>query len=1143
MKLTSIFLLACCLQISAKSSSQSVTLKVRNAPLSKVFNEIKKQTGYTFVYTATMLKKANPVTVEVSDVTLQDALAACFTGQPLFYRIIDKTVVVHSKASSMVSQGIGVMTTDHLLPIMSLFRPSDIGTLVSPKELTLPQVEIQGRVTDKEGNPLAGASITVKGSRVGTSTDANGAFTINVPDANSVLIVSFTGYVSQEIQVDSRIVIDIQLMRGDNALSEVVVTALGISREKKSLSYAVSEVNGSSLSKAPEVNFGAALSGKIAGVDASNTANGPGGSSRVIIRGNGSLSGDNQPLYIVNGVPITNATLSSPGTYGGVDRGDGLNSINPDDIESISVLKGGTAAALYGSRAASGVILITTKSGKIHRGIGVEYNSVYTMAKPLTAPKWQYEYGSGSRGAKPTSQLEAIANGRMSWGAKLDGSLVPNPDGVARPYSAQKHNIRNFYNNGQTFINTLALSAGNNDARFRFSVSDMEDHGIVPNSSVNRKIFNLSANANLAKKVVFEGNAQFNIEENKNRTYVSDFTKNPNAAVGLIGTSIDVRTLAPGYDENGYETPWSDYVFVVNPYFAVNKVKNRDDRKRFIGSFSITYNITDFLYARARVGIDYYNINWQDITPTGILYSPQGSMSTSRSVSLESNVEGILGFHKNFNKLSANVIVGGNKMYSQIKSGGLNSGLFIVPFDYFISNGSSQTFTDGFQESAINSLFASADVGFDDFIYLTLTGRQDWFSTLSFDNNSLFYPSVGLSYLFSQTWSSKPVWLSFGKLRASWAQVGGGAPTPYGIGLRYTGQSVMHLGQQLMNITGNNIPNALKPYTSTTKEAGVELRLWKDKVGVDVTVYDRTTTNDIVNASVSLASSYRSVSLNVGEIRNRGVELALTGSPLNASGRLNWNVSYNFAYNNNTVVKLAEGLSSLSIPGASPRTNNAFIYHYEGMPFGMIAGFKMKTDDNGNIVYNNANGLPLQSAIMPLGKGVPPVTMGLTNDFAYRNFSFGFLLDGKFGGSLYTSTNAYGTYFGTSKKTVENNVRETGVQVDGVDQNGAAYHAVIPAQTYYQGIAYSITDQFVYHANFIKLREVSFGYALSTKLLSKTPFQAATLSLIARNLLLIYSQVPNVDPESNYNNSNAQGLEMFGVPTARNYGVNLLIRF
>lgn len=1094
------------------SQNTKISLSMHDASIESVLNKIEESSEFYFLFNQKLIDVDRKVDISAENKPIKDILSEIFEDDVKFI-VSDRQIVL--TPNQQTSSGL--------------------------KEL-LQQQTITGRVTDAStGESMPGVNIVVKGTAIGTITDIEGRYSFNLTDPNSIIQVSFIGYTPIEIAVAGRQTVDIQMAPSIASLDEVVVTALGISREKKSLSYAVTEVSGDNIAMAKEINLGNALTGRIAGVNASSSATGPAGSTRVIIRGNGSLVGNNQPLYVVNGVPIIVENQGFASTYGGRDQGDGLSSINPDDIESISVLKGGTAAALYGSRAANGVVLITTKSGRAGKGIGVEFNTAFTFENPLTIPKWQYEYGSGSGGIAPTSQLEAIANGRISWGAKLDGSMVVNPDNVARPYVPQKNNIKNFYDTGTTFTNTLAINGGNETANFRFSVSNTDVKGIVPNSTVNRKTFNLSTNANLAKKLIFEGKAQFNEELSQNRTAIADFTGNPNAAVGLIATNIDVRTLAPGYDENGYETAWSDYVFVSNPYFAASKRKNEDEWKRFIGSFNLRYNITSFLYARARLGIDYTNIEGFDITPTGTLHNAKGGMSENSKEFSETNAELLFGFDKKLGSFSINAIAGGNQMYTKTQGSDFSSGDLNVPFIYFITNGKTPTFRRSFSEFAINSLFASADVSYKNYLYFTLTGRQDWFSTLAKESNSLFYPSVGLSFILSEVWKTKPEWMSFAKIRTSWAQVGGGAPNPYGLNLTYTAPTSAHLGQPLMYVTNSTIPSSLKPYTSTTLEAGLDLRLFNNLLGVDFTVYDRTTTNDIVNASVPPSTSYNNVALNVGEVKNRGVELMLRGAPIRSASGFTWDATLNMAYNKNTVVKIADGLESLAL--ATARTNNGYVYHFEGKPFGMVAGYEMKKDANNNIIYNNANGIPMMSEFKSLGRGVPPLNISLMNDLSYKNFTLSFMLDSKFGGVLYSAANAYGTYYGLHKSTVANNVRETGVKVEGVDQNGDPYSGIIDAQTYYRGVAFAITDEFVYDAGFIKLRQVSFGYSLPQNLLTKTPFQSANLSFTARNLFLLYSQIENVDPESNYNTTNGQGLENWGVPPTRSYGFNLLVRF
>ncbi|WP_026994192.1 SusC/RagA family TonB-linked outer membrane protein [Flectobacillus major] len=1002
------------------------------------------------------------------------------------------------------------------------------------------QTPVKGKVVDSNQSALAGVNILLKGTTKGTVTDASGNYTINVPKGG-VLVFRSLGFSSKDVEVGDRTVIDVVLEATTQNLDEVVVTALGVQKDKKALGYAVTELKGGEFTQARELNLGNALSGKIAGVNATSTATGPGGSSRVIIRGNGSLGGNNQPLYVINGVPIDNTNVNSAGMWGGFDTGDGLNSINPDDIESVTVLKGGASAALYGFRAGSGVILITTKSGKSQKGIGVDFNSTYTAEMPLKLSDYQYQYGAGTRGAKPTTADEAIAAGRLSWGAKLDGSSVIQADGVSRPYVAQKDNIKNFYNVGSTFSNTLAVSGGNKDVNFRFSMSNADSKSVVPNSTFSRKSFNLNTNANLSSKVVFESVMQYNVEKGENRSFLSDTPKNPNVAAQLLATSIDIRTLAPGVDSRGYEALWNDNVYAQNPYFATTKVKNTDDRNRFMGSFSLRYNFDDNLYVRGRLGTDYNQLKYWQIEPTGIAYSTRGSLSQSERKIIETNAEVLVGYKKEFGDLSLNAFVGGNKMLRTNEATGISGSQFNVPFNYFPSNLISSNWNYEYRKRAVNSVYGSADLSYKNILFLTLTGREDWFSTLAPSNNNIFYPGVSTGFIFSDALSERPSWLSYGKVRASWATVGGGYPDEYALNLPYTLQSNPYFSYPLMNIGTNTIPNStLKPNSTTTSELGIELKTLDNRLGIDLTFYNRTTTNDAVKASVSSASGYQDVLLNVGRVENKGVEVLLTGTPVKTSS-FKWDVSYNFAYNDNTVVKIADGLKTLSMDES--RTRNAYIYHFEGQPFGMIAGYRAKRDANGNVVYNKDTGLPIQGEFTQLGKGVPPVTMGLTNSFSYKNFNMSFLIDAKFGASLYSATNAFATRYGLTQRTVENNIRETGVTVKGVDQNGEAFTKTISAQDYFTGISTTITDEFVYNANFAKLRQLTFGYTFPKSVLGKTPIQSLSISFVARNLLMLFNNVPNIDPESTYNNGNAQGLEMFGVPTTRSFGLNLMAKF
>ncbi|RDC64352.1 TonB-dependent receptor plug domain-containing protein [Adhaeribacter pallidiroseus] len=464
--------------------NREISIQMENTELNVILREIEDRSGIHFIYSTQIIDAGRKVTVIASNKKLAHVLTDLLTPLRIDFEPVGGEVVLKKlKASSFAP------------------APEQIGSRLVIAKKPAAAATITGKVTAATGEGLPGVTVLVKGTTTGTASGADGSYTINAPADNGTLVFSFIGYTTKEVAFSGSATIDVTLLDNTQTLDEVVVTALGIKREKKALTYAVSEVGGEKLTQAREINVGNALAGRVAGVTASGTSGGPGGSSRIVIRGNGSLNGENQPLYVVNGMPITNNNQGAAGTFGGIDRGDGLASINPDDIESISVLKGGTAAALYGARAANGVILITTKSGKAQKGLGVEYNTNFTFQQAINLTDWQYQYGSGSLGAAPTTQAQAISNGRMSWGARLDGSPIIQPDGQTRPYSAQKNNFKNFYQTGTNFVNTLALSGGNEIARFRFSASNLDNKAIVPHNDMNIKTFNLSASATLAKKL------------------------------------------------------------------------------------------------------------------------------------------------------------------------------------------------------------------------------------------------------------------------------------------------------------------------------------------------------------------------------------------------------------------------------------------------------------------------------------------------------------------------------------------------------------------------------------------------------------------------------------------------------------------
>jgi TonB-linked SusC/RagA family outer membrane protein len=1009
------------------------------------------------------------------------------------------------------------------------------------------QIQVSGNVTDSsEKLPLPGVSVLIKGTSTGTVTDIDGNYNLSAPERSSVLVFSFIGYGQQEITVNDQTVINVVMEEESQGLNEVVVTALGIEREKKALAYSVSEVKGDEFTRARETNIANALTGKIAGVNATGLATGPGGSSRVIIRGNGSLAGDNQPLYVVNGMPIDNAIPGGGSTTDGqginVDRGDGIAGINADDIETISVLKGGAAAALYGSRAANGVILITTKRGRAQEGIGVEYNGNFTFDTPSMFPDYQYQYGAGANGRKPLTQDEAIEWGRLSFGAPMDGQPVVQFDGVERPYSPVyvKDNIKNFYNTGSNIVNTIAFNGGGETVNFRLSLSNTDVKSVVPNSTYNSKSANLNLNAYLGNKLSIETVVQYNLTSADNRPGTGYADYNAAWATHLVSNTVDIRNMAPGYYPDGRELLWNPVNVANNPYWVVNRYQNYDNKNRFIGQANVRYDILENLFIRGSVSQDFYNFDYVGITPSYTAFRPQGSYESIKSDVSETNTMLTLNYNTEFSDiLSFSAMAGGNMQKNENKSTSINGEQFTIPEFYSYTNLGTLTTTPNNRSTAINSLFASVDLGYKNLAFLTVTGRQDWFSTLSINNNSIFYPSIGGSFILSET-ITLPSTINFVKLRASWAQVGGGAPDPYLINQTYSMVQGGHNGRPVQEISSSQVTNPdLRPLTSTTYEAGIDVQLLDNRLGVDLTLYNRTTTDDIVQTNISTASGYTTALLNVGELSNKGVELLLTGTPVR-SGELNWNVSYNVAYNKSEIIALAEGLNTIQV---GTGIGGGSIQNVVGRPYGAIWGYKMAKNADGQTIFNSNSGYELRSEVMELGEGVPPLTMGLTNEFSYKDFSLSVLLDGKFGNSIYSNLAQYSHRFGLTKATLPG--RENGLQLSGVDEEGNPFEKLVPVEeldTYYDNHK-NYTDLFVYNGSFIKLRQVVLSYNLPVHLLNFIKLQSASISLVGRNLAILHKHTDLFDPESSYTNGNAQGLEAFGVPRTRSYGVNLSVRF
>jgi TonB-linked SusC/RagA family outer membrane protein len=783
--------------------------------------------------------------------------------------------------------------------------------LCSATGINAQSIVVEGTVTDASNMPLPGATVVEKGTQNGTSTDFDGNYSIEVP-ANATLVFSMIGSASKEVPVNNQTNIDAVLDESTESLDEVIVTALGIKRQEKSLGYSLSQVDGDELSTVKVVNPINSLQGKVAGVNVTGSATGPSGTSNVVIRGASSLSGTNQPLYVIDGIPIDNSNLGSATNYGGVDFGDGISSINPDDIATMSILKGGAAAALYGSRASGGVILITTKSGKGQQGLGVELSSSVQFDNLNSGIyEFQREYGQGTLGVRPGSKAEALSAGLSSWGGSLDGSLVPQFDGVERPYSYSGDNVDKFYRTGTNLINTVAVSKAGEGYNIRFSATNLENEDIIPNAGLNRKSFSLNAGVQLAEKLTLDVSGKYILENVQNRPRLSDSPGNTNVSVVLTPPNVDVLDYKPGLNAEGTENRISTAsTYHQNPYFSAYNFSNESLKNRFIGSATLRYNVTDWMYLLGRAGIDQYVARQTSVEPFGTAYKPLGGMTEVAYNVSTVDADFMVGFDKTFaEKYGIDIVLGANNNDIKNERTELNGQEFVLPGLEDISNVTNRNYTYDYGQVKRGSLYFSAEFSYDDYFFVTATGRQDWFSTLSLadksSSNSYFYPSVSGSFVFSDAFDL-PEWVTFGKLRAGYSDIGGGAEDPYVLSLSYgifdnytgTGNSV-----PLGRINNSQLPNKeLKPFSKKEYEFGLNARFFNSRLGLDLTYYSNKTTDDIVPISISNSSGYDAAFLNVGELTNKGVEMLLDGSPIR-NENFDWNVSYNLTYNKNEVVK------------------------------------------------------------------------------------------------------------------------------------------------------------------------------------------------------------------------------------------------
>ncbi len=1079
--------------------------------------------------------------------------------------------------------------------------------------LQLHAQRVSGQVTDTETKEtLPGATVAVKGTARGTATDGTGRFTIEAR-AGETLEVSYVGYTPLSVVVGTETSLNIELRTG-NVLNEVTVTALGISREKKSLGYSVQEVKGEDLDKARETNIVNALAGKVAGVTIVGNPSGIGSSSRITIRGERSLNiNRNQPLFVVDGVPISNDQRGSSGnSYQDVDYGNGAGFVNPDDVASITVLKGASAAALYGSRANNGVILITTKSGKNTKGIGVTINSTVTFENVLRLPEYQNVYGQGLGGV--FEFLDGNGGGAAdgvdeNWGPKLEGQLLdqfdsPTSNGFrggdignlftsigpvnlsqqlatrgeiqATPWSARPDNVRDFFETGVTQTHNIALAGSNEKSDFRLSYTWLDQTGTVPNTDLKRNTIAFAGGYNLSPKLKVRTAINYLKNTSDNRPNLSYGTENIMYLFNCwLGRGANVGAMrdywmAGREDLNQFNF---NYNYHDNPYFGLYENTNSQDIDRVFGNLSVNYDFTKDLSLMVRGGTDASN----EFRARKRAYSTQrfqrGSYREERVSFTETNLDFLLGYKKSLNdRFNLNIGLGGNAMRQVGRFSDVIAPELAVPGIFTLSNSRVAVQNLGntpFTEKRINSLYATGQLGFDNYLYLDLSARNDWSSTLPSDSRSYLYYAANLSAVLSDAFKIQSDVLTFAKLRFGVAQVGNDTD-PYQLAAVYNAQTAV-LGSPSYSESSTLINAGLKPEISTSVETGFDVRFFKNRLGLDFTYYLTNSKNQILPIPLTGTSGYSARIINAGLIQNRGIEITLNASPVKTRN-FSWDVAFNFSRNRSEVKELfndpisGQAVSNYVI-AARYITVEARVGEQMGDMYGI--GFeRVSSDPNakyydptgqnvGKVVYNAAGKPEATASRIKLGNYNPDWLGGINNTFNFKGLSLGVLFDIRSGGEVYSHTQTVGREGGQLVETLEGRAdgydltkEGNGVIGDGVVKNTDGTYSAnttkLSAREWHTTytLGRRLVEGVVYDASFVKLRELRFGYTLPNRIWGKSSLRDLTVSLVGRNLAL-WADVPHIDPETSSTSGGTviPGVESVALPSTRSWGVNLNFRF
>lgn len=1001
--------------------------------------------------------------------------------------------------------------------------------------LMMAQSKVTGKISDAKGDALIGASVVEKGTTNGVVTDLDGNFSLTVK-SGAAISVSMVGYESQDIPVGSQSTINVTLSEGVS-LSEVVVTALGIERAQKTLTYSAQKIGGDKVNQVRDANFVNTLSGKAAGIVVTQAAGGPGSATRVVLRGNRSIQGNNNALFVIDGVPVDNTIAggSVGNDFGGYQGSDGAANINPDDIESMSILKGAAASVLYGSRAANGVVLITTKKGKAGK-ISVDINSGLVAETPSLLPALQNDYGQGNGGVSNTT-----ASG--SWGGKT--TTYPN-------------NIKDFFRTALSANNSIGITGGTDKMSTYFSYTNNQNQGIIPNNDLSRNTFTLRLSNQLGKRLSTDAKVTYVNQTINNKVKVgeeSGIVQN----IYKIPRSISNESIKEFEDaKTGDPKYWTSSSIYMNPYWTLNRTLNDEVRNRVTSLVSAKYEIIDGLNITGRASIDRYTdkITRKFYNKTLLFAQSGGSYTEGYYDVMERNLEAFLnGNHKLSSDLSINYVLGTSVSRREFGATFANANGLLVPNKFDLSFASTRSTSTSNAKREIQSAFASAQLGYKDYLFLDITGRNDWASTLPKDNNSYFYPSVGLNAVISDM-TTMPSWISFMKARASWTKVGN--DLPQGILLQTYSFEQGGTGGFIRRDGTLPIPTA-KPELTTSLEFGLDWRLFKNRLGIDLTWYKTNSVNQLLSLDLAAPSGFDRQYINAGNIQNTGIELTLNASPVRNAKGFNWDMAINFAKNNPKVVELAPDVKQAFLAGGYGRTAGPVVQ--EGGKYGDLYGEGWKRDAQGRFLVD-ANGKPIGSTAnltgLPGGQTLvgnynPDFMLGWNNTFSYKNFTLGVLVDGRFGGVMVSGSEANFAFDGTGSYTSA--FRDGGLILDAVTATGEKNTKAINAETFWTTVSggrYSYGEFFAYDATNIRIRELILGYNLPIK---NNVIKTAKLSLVGRNLLFLYrgsaildiagmpKRKMNFDPDINLGAGNFQGIEYGNLPSTRTIGLNLQLGF